>query len=45
MNDLVHSVPVKEQAIIKTHIMEKKVDIINDAFIGLDEFLNELRGR
>ena len=45
MNDLARSVPAKEQSIIKKHVIEKKVDIINDAFIGLDEFLNELRGR
>jgi len=45
MNDLMRPVPIKEQAIIKTHIMEKKADIINDAMNDLDEFLNELRGR
>ena len=36
---------VKEQAIIKINIMEKKADIINDAMNDLDEFLNELKGR
>ena len=45
MNDLGQSVSVKEMAIIKTRIMEKKVDTINDAFNDLDEFLNELVGR
>jgi len=45
MNDLMHLVPVEEQAIIKMHIMEKKVDLINDAFIDLDKFLYELKGR
>ena len=45
MNDLMHLVPVKEQVIIKKHIMEKKVDLINDAFIDLDKFLYELKGR
>ena len=45
MNDLMHLVPVEEQVIIKKHIMEKKVDLINDAFIDLDKFLYELKGR
>ncbi|MBS3925751.1 MAG: hypothetical protein KGZ34_03555 [Nitrosarchaeum sp.] len=45
INELMNSTPNEEQAIIKKNILEKKTDIINDAFIELDEFLEELRGK
>jgi len=43
INDLMNSGPNEEQAKIKTHIIEKKVDIINDVFNSLDEYLDKIK--
>jgi len=43
INDMMNSGPNEEQAEIKTHILEKKTDLINDRFNSLDEFLDQIK--